>query len=129
MGSCSVVEEGDENRVAARLVNLFVTTDSSSVSMLGCSHSKESFPFSPQHVSFFFHYILSFFLTSLSFIFCHVSFIVCPCVTYLCCYQFPDGRTWVVSPLRQRRKCQTSWRVSEKSDGRRSLRYAASRLD
>ncbi|XP_044056694.1 phosphatidylinositol 4-phosphate 5-kinase type-1 gamma isoform X1 [Siniperca chuatsi] len=24
-------------------------------------------------------------------------------------YFFPDGRTWVVSPLRQRRKCQSSW--------------------
>ncbi|XP_067368173.1 phosphatidylinositol 4-phosphate 5-kinase type-1 gamma isoform X2 [Channa argus] len=24
-------------------------------------------------------------------------------------YFFPDGRTWVVSPLQQKRKCQTSW--------------------
>ena len=28
--------------------------------------------------------------------------------------QFPDGRTWVVSPLRQRRKSQSTWPVSEK---------------
>lgn len=75
-GSIVSVEEGDENRVAARLVNVFVTTDSSSVSLLDIQ--KSLFPFSPQYASLFFSsYFI--FLTSLSFIFCHVSFCLSLC--------------------------------------------------
>lgn len=29
-----------------------------------------------------------------------------------CCYQFPDGRTWVVSPFQEKRKSQSSSPVS-----------------
>lgn len=46
-------------------------------------------------------------------IFSFSSVFVCPSVMYLCCCQFPDGRTWVVSPFRQRRKCQSGQPVSE----------------
>lgn len=71
------VEKGDENRVASRLVNLFVTTDSSSVSLAGYTHSEQSFPFSPQHASFFpiilFHFSQLLYFSSIV-----MSFFVCP---------------------------------------------------
>lgn len=69
----------DENRVAARLVNLFVTTDSSSVSLLDYTHPEESFPFSPQHASllfiilFHFSHLSAFHLLSCVFLFVPVS--------------------------------------------------------
>lgn len=47
------VERGGETKVAARLVKLSVTNDSSSRSSISAGlHTKQSFPFSPQHVSF-----------------------------------------------------------------------------
>lgn len=73
-------------------------------------HTEQSFSFSPQYASvFFFIFCLSPPYVIFSYLFVFVPAPYCPC-----CCQFPDGRTWVVSPFRQRRKSQSSWPVSEK---------------
>lgn len=44
-----------------------------------------------------------------------ISLCVHPCA-FCCCCQFPDGRTWVVSPFPERRNWESSQPVSEKWD-------------
>lgn len=99
------VEEGGENRMIAR--SLF------HLSLIQClfpwvSHNTFFFIFTSVCILFFLH---PFFPPHI--IFPYLSVLV-PVPYSPCCCQFPDGRTWVVSPFQQRRKSQSSWPVSEK---------------
>lgn len=43
----------------------------------------------------------------------HIRFCFLSHCMFPCCCQFPDGRTWVVSPVRLRRRCRSRRPVSE----------------
>lgn len=96
------VEEGGENRMVAR--SLF------HLSLIQCMspgfHTGHSFPFSPQYASF--HSFIP------PYVIFPYLFVLVPVPYSPCCCQFPDGRTWVVSPFRQRKKSRSSLPVSEK---------------
>ena len=115
MAACCV-EGGDENRVAAIPVNLSVTTDSSSVSRLHCwvtLHQNCLFHFHLSMFLFFHRVIFTLLHSSVLHLCLSCLSLFLSCTTSPCCCQFPDGRTWVVSPVRQRRKFQSRRPVSE----------------